>query len=139
VSAVVDFQNRFVKANYMEIQAGSERNESITGKVVRVEIFDPPMCCPTGLCGPAMDPALLDVYEAILKIKAEYDGQAVLERYVLGQQPAKFMQQPEVIRRLKAHGVAILPVTTVNGVVLKERVYPSYTELKQWIESGGEL
>lgn len=120
----------------MQTPAYKERNETGTVKPVRVEIFDPPMCCPTGLCGPTMDPALLDIYEAVLKIKTEYDGQAVLERYVLGQQPAKFMQQPEVISRLKTHGVSILPVTVVNGVVLKEKVYPSYAELKQWIEEG---
>jgi hypothetical protein len=123
----------FCGINYMQNPA---YNEAGTIKPVRVEIFDPPMCCPTGLCGPAMDPALLDIYEAILKIKTEYDGQAVLERYVLGQQPAEFMQQPEVVRRLKAHGVAVLPVTVVDGVVVKEEVYPSYDELKQWIEEG---
>jgi len=111
-------------------------NKDATGKLVRVEIFDPPMCCPTGLCGPAVDPALLDIYETILKIKTEYDGQSVVERYVLGQQPGKFMQQPEVVRLLKAHGVSVLPVTVVNGVVVKERVYPSYAELKQWINDG---
>ena len=122
----------------MEIQAGNERNESMAGEAVTVEIFDPPMCCPTGLCGPVVDPALLDIYGAVLKIKAEYDGRAVVERYVLGQQPGKFMQQPEVIRRLKATGVAILPVTVVDGVVVKEKAYPSYEELKQWIERGSE-
>jgi hypothetical protein len=120
----------------MQNQAYSDQDGTVTGKPVRVEIFDPPMCCPTGLCGPAVDPALLDIYGAALKIKTEYDGQAVVERYLLGQQPAKFMQQPEVIRRLKAHGVAILPVTVVNGVVMKEKEYPSYEELKQWIEEG---
>ncbi len=103
---------------------------------MRVEIYDPPMCCPTGLCGPTVDPALLDIYESILKIKAEYNGQSVVERYVLGQQPAKFMQQPEVIRRLKVHGVSVLPVTVVSGVVVKEKVYPSYEDLKQWINNG---
>lgn len=120
----------------MQKPAYIERSETQAPRPVRVEIFDPPMCCPTGLCGPTLDPVLLDVYEAILKIKTEYDGQAVLERYVLGQQPAKFMQQPEVISRLKTHGVSILPVTVVNGVVLKEKEYPSYGELKQWIEEG---
>lgn len=119
---------------YMQTSTYEERNDAGAKKPLKIEIFDPPMCCPTGLCGPAVDPALLDIYEAVLKIKTEYDGQAVLERYVLGQQPAKFMQQPEVISRLKAHGVSILPVTVVNGVVSKEKVYPSYAELKQWIE-----
>ena len=50
--------------------------------------------------------------------------------------PGSAVQQPEVIRRLKAHGVATLPVTVVDGVVVKEKVYPSYDELKQWIEEG---
>lgn len=55
---------------------------------------------------------------------------------MLGQQPAKFMQQPEVIARLKAHGIRILPITVVNGQVVKERAYPSYPELKAWIDQG---
>ncbi len=120
----------------MENIACSEGAEGGSGKPGKVEIFDPPMCCPTGLCGPTMDPALLDIYESILKIKTEHNGQSVVERYVLGQQPAKFMQQPEVIRRLKTHGISILPVTVVNGVVVKENAYPSYAELKRWIEDG---
>ena len=36
-----------------------------------VEIFDPPMCCPTGLCGPTLDQTLLDVNEMILSLQAE--------------------------------------------------------------------
>lgn len=120
----------------MHVSASNERDEEETVSTVRVEIFDPPMCCPTGLCGPAVDPALLDIYGAVLKLKTEFDGRASVERYVLGQQPAKFMQQPEVIRRLKAEGVAVLPVTVVDGVVVKEKVYPSYDELRQWVEEG---
>jgi hypothetical protein len=120
----------------MQVSAYGEGSDAGITRPLKIEIFDPPMCCPTGLCGPAVDPALLDIYGAVLKIKTEYDGQAVVERYVLGQQPAKFMQQPEVISRLKAHGVAVLPVTVIDGVVVKERVYPSYDELKEWIEEG---
>ena len=104
--------------------------------LVTIEIFDPPMCCPTGLCGPSVDPALLDISEAILKIKAEFDGRASVERYLLSQQPAKFTQQPEILDRLKAHGVSILPVTLVNGAVLKERNYPSYDDMRLWVEDG---
>ena len=101
-----------------------------------VEIFDPPLCCPSGLCGPTIDPALLDVNEAILKLKSEFDGRANIDRYLLGQQPGRFVQQTEVIARLKASGVSVLPITVVNGVVKKEGAYPSYAELKAWIEEG---
>ena len=101
-----------------------------------IEIFDPPLCCPTGLCGPTIDPALLDINEAILKLKSEFDGRANIGRYLLGQQPGKFVQQTDVITRLKLNGVAVLPITVVNGVVKKERAYPSYAELKAWIEEG---
>ena len=101
-----------------------------------VEIFDPPMCCPTGICGPIIDPALLGIQEAILKLKKEHDGQFAIERYSLRQQSAQFMQQPEVVARLKAHGVPVLPVTVVNGQVMKERAYPTYQELKGWIARG---
>lgn len=103
---------------------------------VRVEIYDPPMCCPTGVCGPTIDPALLDIHEAILKVNAEGDGRASIERYVLSQQPARFMQQSEVIARLKANGIGVLPITVVNGRVMKERAYPSYDDLKAWIDEA---
>jgi hypothetical protein len=36
-------------------------NLPVSNAPVDVEIFDPPMCCPTGLCGPTLDQTLLDV------------------------------------------------------------------------------
>ena len=43
-----------------------------------VAIFDPPLCCPTGLCGPTLDQTLLDLNETVLALQAE--GVAI-ERY----------------------------------------------------------
>ncbi|MCL6429778.1 MAG: arsenic metallochaperone ArsD family protein [Anaerolineae bacterium] len=37
----------------------------------RLEIFDPPLCCPTGLCGPTVDKTLLDVNEMVLTSSAQ--------------------------------------------------------------------
>ena len=105
--------------------------------MVKVEIFDPPMCCPGGLCGPSIDPALLDVQEALLRIQQEFDGGARAERYLLSQQPARFMQNPEVLSLLKAKGVSVLPITAINGKVVKTGAYPSYTELKGWLKNSG--
>jgi hypothetical protein len=103
--------------------------------VVKVEIFDPPMCCPTGICGPTIDPVLLDIQEALLKIQERFDGAASVERYLLSQQPARFMQNPEILALLKKEGTGILPITAVNGQVVKTKAYPTLPELEQWVES----
>lgn len=105
----------------------------IDEKLIQIEIFDPPMCCSTGLCGPDIDPALLDINEAILKVKKEFDGKVKIERYLLSQQGPKFMQQPEVMKRLQSNGVEILPLTVVDGKVVKEKSYPTFDELKNYI------
>ena len=104
-------------------------------KNVKIEIFDPPMCCPTGLCGPNIDPALLDVNEAILKLQKEYDGQLKIERYLLSQQGPKFMQNKDIMELLKKNGVEILPITIANGKVVKEKAYPTYEEMKSYAEA----
>ena len=42
-----------------------------TVKTADVEIFDPPMCCPTGMCGPTIDQTLLDLNEMVLALQAQ--------------------------------------------------------------------
>ncbi len=111
-------------------------NTDATTAAITLEIFDPPMCCPGGMCGPAIDPALLDINEAILKLKKEYDGRMTIERYLLSQQGQKFMQAPEVIAALKREGVSVLPITMVNGKLLKQKSYPTYDELKQSMQES---
>ncbi len=107
-------------------------------EVVRIEIFDPPMCCPTGICGPTIDPVLLDIQESLLKIQQLFNGRTHVERFLLSQQAARFMQNPQVLALLKKEGVAVLPIIAVNGEVTKTRGYPTFQELKQWIEKGGK-
>lgn len=36
---------------------------------VKIEIFDPALCCSTGVCGPSVDPALIQVANAIEQLK----------------------------------------------------------------------
>jgi len=105
------------------------------GNRVKVEIFDPPMCCPTGICGPTIDPVLLDIQEALLRIQKQFDGAASVERYLLSQQPARFMQNPQVLALLKKEGAGILPITVVEDEIVKTKSYPSFQELSQWIKT----
>lgn len=93
-----------------------------------VEIFDPPMCCPTGVCGPSVDPKLVAIQEAILELQAKG---VTVKRYQVTTHPGAFMKQPEVAALMQTpEGVKTLPVTAVNGVVIKKGEYPSSDELK---------
>jgi hypothetical protein len=102
----------------------------------KIEIFDPPMCCPTGLCGPNIDPALLDVNETILKVQREFGTKVKIERYLLSQQGPKFMQNKDVMELLKKIGVEVLPITMANGKIVKQKTYPTYEEMKSYTEEG---
>lgn len=91
-----------------------------------VEFFDPPMCCPTGLCGPALDQTLLDVNEMIMALKAEG---AKVERYQMTSHPHLFLNNAEVMRLVRERQMEALPLTLVQGQVIKVGAYPSLAEI----------
>jgi hypothetical protein len=92
-----------------------------------VELFDPPMCCPTGLCGPALDQNLLDVNEMILILQAEAVS---IERYQMTSHPQAFLGNAEVMSLVCAKQMEALPITVVHGRVLKVGAYPTLAEVK---------
>ena len=100
---------------------------------LRVQVYDPPMCCPTGLCGPTVDPVLLDVNEAIVTLKSEG---VTVERYSLNAQPQAFLSNPEVLRLVRELQMAALPITAVDGKIVKTGAYPSLDELRQALTSS---
>jgi hypothetical protein len=92
----------------------------------RVEVFDPPMCCPTGVCGPKVDPALV-TFAADLHWLA--NQRVAVERYNLAQQPHAFAANPAVVAALKEHGNACLPLIVLDGAIVSQGRYPSRDEL----------
>ncbi len=96
-----------------------------------VEFFDPPMCCPTGLCGPTLDQTLLDVNETVLTLQAE--GFQV-ERYQMTGQPQAFLSNPDVMRLVREQQMAALPITMVRGKVVKVGAYPTLAEVKTYLD-----
>ena len=92
-----------------------------------VEFFDPPMCCPTGLCGPTLDQTLLDVNEMMLTLQAE--GLKV-ERYQMTGQPQAFLSNSDVMRLVREQQMAALPIIVVRGQVVKVGAYPTLSEIK---------
>ena len=101
---------------------------------VRVEIFEPPMCCSTGLCGPTIDPVLLDVSEMVLKLN---DQGVVVQRYVMNQQPQAFLNNPAVYRLVQERQLTALPITAVNGQIIKTGAYPTLAEIQAALNGAG--
>lgn len=91
-----------------------------------VELFDPPMCCPTGLCGPTLDQTLLSVNEMVTALKARGVGVA---RYQMASEPQRFIANPEVMRLVREQQMAALPITVIRGVIIKAGAYPTLDEL----------
>jgi sulfur carrier protein ThiS len=84
-----------------------------------IQVYDPPMCCSTGLCGNEIDPAL--VRFAALLTQLSQKGVKV-ERYNMGQQPMAFVQNPTVKALLDKESTEALPLILLDGeVYLKGR------------------
>ncbi len=98
-----------------------------------VEFFDPPMCCPTGLCGPTLDQALLDVNEMILTLQADGVG---VERYQMTSHPQAFLSNPAVMQLVREKQMAALPITVVRGKVVKVGAYPALNEVKTYLNGA---
>ena len=93
---------------------------------MKIEIYDPAMCCSSGLCGPAIDPTLVTMNDAVLALKKQG---VEIERFNLAQQPQAFMTNITVAELLHKNGKKILPVIIVNGAVFRTGAYPSYEDL----------
>ena len=91
-----------------------------------VEVYDPAMCCPTGVCGPGVDPPLLQIARDLRWLAARG---VVVTRHGLAQEPDAFASTARVGELMEALGNAALPVTLVNGDVLVHGRYPSRDEL----------
>ena len=93
---------------------------------MKVLIYDPALCCSTGLCGPEPDPVQIKVNETILTLSKQG---VTVERFNLSKQLKDFAANPEVSALLRANGKNILPVTMIDGKVFKTGAYASYAEL----------
>lgn len=91
-----------------------------------VELFDPPMCCPTGICGPAIDQTLLDVNEMIMSLQRE---NLRVERYQMTSNPNAFLDNAEVMKLVREKQMEALPIIVVRGKVIKVGAYPSEDEV----------
>ena len=92
----------------------------------KIEIYDPPMCCSTGVCGTKVDKKLIEFASAI-KILA--DSGVVVERFNMAQTPQAFIENIKVKELLTGKGKNALPFIFVNGELKWSGKIPSSKEL----------
>ena len=92
----------------------------------RLDVYDPAMCCSTGVCGPAVDPALVKFAGDVKWL--EEQGVEV-RRFNLSQSPAAFVENETVKAALTEKGEAALPLLLVDGEVAASGHYLERSEL----------
>lgn len=97
-----------------------------------LQVYDPPMCCSTGVCGPEVDPVLA-AFAGFLH-RARQRG-CTVERYSLTQEPIAFLENPQVKAVLDDEGVDALPVIIVDGQVVLKGRYPDEAQRADWLNS----
>ncbi|MBI3924383.1 MAG: arsenite efflux transporter metallochaperone ArsD [Armatimonadetes bacterium] len=95
-----------------------------------ISVYDPPMCCATGICGPSVDPELVR-FAADLDWLAQHGVN--VSRYNLSQQPAAFAENQLVRGALQEQGEHALPLVVVDGTVRSSGRYPGRDELGLWL------
>lgn len=96
----------------------------------KVQVFDPAMCCPTGVCGPSVDPVLPKFAADLDWLKSQG---LVVERFNLSQQPAAFADNAVVRQALQDKGNDCLPLILVDGRIVSDGTYPSRAMLAERI------
>lgn len=94
-----------------------------------IQVFDPALCCSSGVCGQEVDAKLV---QAAADIDWAKGAGARIERFNLAQQPLAFAQNDAVRGFLERSGQEALPITVLDGQVVLAGRYPSRQQLSQW-------
>jgi SAM-dependent methyltransferase len=144
VEAMVDWRDPLYQKIIAALPAGSTPGEYITslevtarkpgavglaGNSAVIQVFDPPMCCSTGVCGPNVDPVLVRFAADLGWLR---DQGIQVERYNLSQSPAAFLENALVNQALTARGETALPMVLSQGKVRTSGRYPERAELAAW-------
>jgi len=97
---------------------------------MKLEIFEPSLCCESGLCGPEPDKVLIELQNTIQLLKK---AGVETKRYAINQAPLVFVQTAVVRDFIKKNGADKLPLVLLDGQMIKSGGYPTLEELKTFI------
>lgn len=94
-----------------------------------IKIYEKALCCESGVCGPSVDPELLRITTVIRGLNKKGFG---ARRYNLSMHPMEFAKNTALTELMKEKGMGVLPVTLLNGEIVKTGQYPNTEELSTW-------
>lgn len=94
-----------------------------------IKIYEPAMCCSTGLCGVNVDKELLRVSTTINALRKKG---AKIERYNLSNAPKEFVSNKAINEHINKNGIKTLPIIMVNGEIVKTNSYPTNEDFENW-------
>ena len=100
-----------------------------------IKVYDPAMCCATGVCGTDADDTLAQFAAAL--DKAKKSGVSV-DRFTLAHQPEEYVKNTQVKGLLDSEGIDCLPLVFVGDELMTKGDYPSRAALlgKLGIDAG---
>ena len=102
----------------------------------KMSIYEPAMCCSTGLCGVSVDPELLRISTVINTLKK--NGIEV-KRFNLSNSPQEFMDNELVNIFINAKGVKGLPITVLGDEIAVAGRYPTNEEFIKFLDLPANL
>ncbi|MBP3949626.1 arsenite efflux transporter metallochaperone ArsD [Bacillus suaedae] len=103
--------------------------------MAKLRIYDPAMCCTTGVCGPSVDPELTRVASAIFLL--EKNG-VDIKRFNLTSEPEAFVENSLIQGLLNEKGMDGLPAVLVDDEIRLVGRYPSVEEFATWTDMSIE-
>lgn len=91
----------------------------------KMQIYEPAMCCSTGLCGVSVDPELLRISTVLNTLK---NNGVQVGRFNLTNAPQEFVTNKTVNDFVREKGADGLPVVIVDGNIAITGRYPSNEE-----------
>lgn len=104
---------------------------------MKIELFEPPMCCSSGVCGPSVDPKLVELQETLRLIGDRSGGAVEVNRYNLSSDLDAFAKNDAISEELKQWGPDVLPVIYIDGERIGQRKYPTRDEWQQALAQRG--
>ncbi len=95
-----------------------------------MKIYDPALCCPTGLCGVDIDPELMRIAIVLESLKKKG---ITVQRFNLRDNAQEYVDSKTINDCLMNESAEVFPITTLDGEIVLKKSYPSNAQISEWL------